>query len=257
MRFNLKNIAVAGLMSSTIAIASLPVVNAAEFGYDGEIGPEFWGSLAEEYSLCSEGIAQSPIDIISGLTTASVLDELKTDYDSTPLEVENNGHTIEVVMAPGSTIKTPSGEYALLQFHFHFESEHTVDGNHSALEAHFVHMNSNGQLAVLGVFIDEGDENTALKTILENAPHDIGINELHDDLDPEDILPDDKVEHYWNYSGSLTTPPCSEGVTWYVAQEHITASREQIEAMATLLHHNNYRPTQALNGRVISDSDED
>ncbi len=214
--------------------------------------------------MCSEGQEQSPINIvsglISGLTTNANLQGLKTKYDSAALNVQNNGHTIQVNMAPGSTIKTPTGRYSLLQFHFHFESEHSVDDAHTALEAHFVHMNKKGQLGVLGVFIKQshdGEENKALKIILANASHEVAIKDLNEELDLENLLPDDDIEDFWHYKGSLTTPPCSEGVKWYVAKKHIHASHTQIETMATLLHHNSYRPTQPLNGRAIYDVKDD
>lgn len=122
-------------------------------------------------------------------------------------------------------------------------------------------MNKNGQLGVLGVFIKpdhRGKKNKALAKILRNAPHDVAINTLSEEIDIEKLLPDDEIENFWHYNGSLTTPPCSEGVEWYVAQQHIHASEEQIEEIAALLHHHNYRPTQDLNGRkVLSSKDDD
>jgi len=256
MMLKFRNLVVTAALSTAITFSSLPLAQATEWGYEGEIGPEFWGGLSPDYVLCSEGQGQSPININSGFTTEAELKKLRTRYDSAALNVQNNGHTIQVNMAPGSNIKTPNGRYSLLQFHFHFESEHTVDDTHAPLEAHFVHMNNDGELVVLGVFISESHENSknkALEIILVNAPHDIAINELDVELELEDLLPDTEVEDYWHYNGSLTTPPCSQGVKWYVAKKHIHASVEQIEAMAALVHDNNYRPTQPLNGRVIND----
>ena len=252
--FKIGVVSLALVMTSSAFAASVP------WGYEGEEGPEFWGDLSPEYALCKTGKEQSPIDFISGTERTRKLDELKTDYESDALNVQNNGHTIQINMAPGSTIKTPTGKYQLLQFHFHYMSEHTIDGAHTALEAHFVHMNSDGQLAVLGVLIEpdhSGKENEALATILHNAPHEIATNNLSVELDIEDILPSEEVESFWHYNGSLTTPPCSEGVKWYVAQKHIYASEEQIEEMAALVHHHNYRPTQALNGRKVKSAKHD
>ena len=243
-------------MSSTVFAAG-----DVHWGYEGHEGPEFWGDLSTAYELCKTGKEQSPIDFISGTEKIRKLDELETDYESDALNVQNNGHTIQVNMAPGSTIETPTGEYQLLQFHFHYKSEHTIDGAHTALEAHFVHMNKDGQLGVLGVFIKpdhSGHENEALATILHGAPHKVAIRKLSKELDIEKLLPSEEIEKFWHYNGSLTTPPCSEGVKWYVAQQHIHASEEQIEEMAALLHHHNYRPTQDLNGRkVLSSKDDD
>ena len=251
-----------GLVSLAIAMSSSIFAAEVHWDYDdsGLSGPSNWGTLSEEFALCGTGKAQSPINFISGTEVAAELKKLKTDYDSDTLNVQNNGHTIQVNMAPGSNIKTPTGKYALLQFHFHFKSEHTVDGVHAGLEAHFVHMNKNGELGVLGVFIDEahnGKENEALATILRNAPHDLAINPLSTHIDIEDLLPDEKIKHFWHYNGSLTTPPCSEGVKWYVAQKRVHASAEQIEEMAALVHHKNNRPVQAINGRVIKTSTDD
>ncbi len=257
-----KNIIRTGLMSLAIAMSATVFSAEVHWDYDdtGTAGPSNWGNLSPDFALCGTGQAQSPINFISGTEVTAELKKLKTDYDSDGLNVQNNGHTIQVNVAPGSTIKTPTGKYALLQYHFHFKSEHTVDGVHAGLEAHFVHMNKKGKLGVLGVFVEEdpeGKENEALKTILENAPHDIAKNTLTEEIDVEALLPDEKIEHFWHYTGSLTTPPCSEGVKWYVAQKHIYASAEQIEEMAALVHHKNNRPTQAINGRVILSSQDD
>ncbi len=249
-----------GVVSLAITMTTGVFAASVPWGYEGEEGPEFWGDLSPAYELCKTGKEQSPIDFISGTAKISKLDEIKTDYESDALNVQNNGHTIQINMAPGSTIKTPTGKYQLLQFHFHYKSEHTVDGTHSDLEAHFVHMNKNGQLGVLGVFIQpnhSGKENEGLATILQYAPHDVATNSLSVELEIEDILPSEEIKNFWHYNGSLTTPPCSEGVKWYVAQKNIYASEEQIEKMAALVHHHNYRPTQELNGRKIKSAKHD
>lgn len=249
-----------GLVSLAIAISSTAFAAPVPWGYVGEEGPEFWGELSPAYALCGTGKEQSPIDFISGTAVSAKLKELETDYESDPLNVQNNGHTIQINVAPGSEIKTPTGKYQLLQYHFHYKSEHTINGVHAGLEAHFVHMNSDGQLSVLGVFIEEdpqGKANKALTTILENAPVVVATNSLSEEIDVEKLLPNEEVKNYWHYNGSLTTPPCSEGVKWYIAQKNITASAEQIEEMAALVHHNNYRPVQAINGRTIKSVQDD
>lgn len=246
-----KTILKSALISAAIAISGATLAAPVPWGYEGAEGPEFWGSLSPDYALCGTGKEQSPIDFISGTAIAANLSELKTDYDSNPLNVQNNGHTIQINVAPGGTISTPTGQYQLLQYHFHYKSEHTVDGAHAGLEAHFVHMNGAGQLSVLGVFIEEGKSNEALETILENAPDDVAVNTLSEEIEVEALLPDEDIEHFWHYDGSLTTPPCTEGVKWYVAQKNIVASAEQIEKMAELVHHNNYRPIQPVNDRAI------
>ena len=253
--FKLSLVSLAIAMSSTVFAAG-----DVHWGYEGHEGLEFWGDLSQAYESCKTGTEQSPIDFVSGTEKLRKLDELDTDYESSALNVQNNGHTIQVNMAPGSTIDTPTGEYQLLQFHFHYKSEHTIDGAHTALEAHFVHMNKDGQLGVLGVFIKpdhSGHENEALETILRTAPNKVATRVLSKELDLGDMLPSEEIENFWHYDGSLTTPPCSEGVKWYVAQKHIHASEEQIEKMAALVHHHNYRPNQALNGRKVLSSKDD
>lgn len=255
------NILKTGLVSIALVLSfSTFASGGAHWTYEGSEGPEFWGELSEDYALCATGKEQSPIDFISGTAVDVKLNEIKTKYESAALNVQNNGHTIQVNMAPGSTVRTPTGVYQLLQFHFHFNSEHTVDGAHSALEVHFVHMNNKGQLGVLGVFIEpneRGRENKALATILHNAPHDAATNILSEEINIEKLLPDTELDKFWHYNGSLTTPPCSEGVKWYVAKKHIYASEEQIEEMAALVHHHNYRPTQNLNGRTVQSAHDD
>ncbi len=255
-----KHILKSGLMAIAISISGSSFAAPVPWGYEGAEGSEFWGELSPAYALCGTGKEQSPIDFIAGTAVNAKLSEIKTDYESSPLNVQNNGHTIQINVAPGSMIKTPTGDYQLLQYHFHYKSEHTVNGAHSGLEAHFVHMNGAGQLSVLGVFVEEdpeGKANEALKTILENAPDVIAINALTEEIEVEALLPDEEIEHFWHYNGSLTTPPCSEGIKWYIAQKNIVASAEQIEEMAALVHHNNYRQTQPVNGRVIKTSEDD
>lgn len=222
------------------------------WSYTGETGPEYWAELCHGFSPCG-GDTQSPINI-TGASENSLLHPISFNYLTTKVEIENNGHAIEFICDQGSTLTISGTEYELLQFHYHGLSEHTVEGQHYPLEIHFVNKASDLNLAVIGLFIEEGAENKLLSDFLSNFPHEEGIYEDHQEvIDLSGLLPDNKS--YYNYSGSLTTPPCSEVVNWYVLKNTVTASAEQISEFQSILH-NNYRPVQKLNGRVISSYDE-
>jgi carbonic anhydrase len=222
-------------------------------------GAEAWGSLMEPGS---DALAfpdcnlsqQSPIDVPR---RAPVSTELRLDYRPTPLVVVNNGHTVEVTYAPGSTLSFDGKTYALRQFHFHSPSEHLVHGQDSPLEAHFVHQAADGELAVIGVLIEAGSPNAAFEQVLDVMPVHEGRVHSSDVIDAAGFMPAD-LAHY-AYDGSLTTPPCSEGVRWKLLRQPITASEEQIARFRALpaLNHDgvftgNARPVQPLNGRLGS-----
>jgi len=233
------------------------------YGQDCTLTPDAWG-LVEHGEACGEGHAQSPIDIVtSDVQPGSV----GLDYALTGdiAEYLNNGHAVTVYpLGRSITVTDANGDtttYNLLQFHFHTLSEHTVDGEHRAMEMHLVHSDGD-KLAVLGVFIEEGEENEVLEQIFAHLPHAAG----HGDEVPaallakvtnnyEKLLPKERA--FWSYSGSLTTPPCSEIVTWVVFKEPITMSAEQIEAYRDLfeeggVRYDTNRPTMPLNGRPVT-----
>jgi carbonic anhydrase len=226
------------------------------WSYEGATGPEHWAELDPDCD-CGKGKAQSPVD----LTQASVKagKSLQLDYGTTSLKVSHhghatgvldNGHTIQVSVDVGSTISIGGRTYGLKQFHFHTPSEHTVDGKHLPMELHFVHQSSDGKLAVLGVLFVEGASNPNLAKLIANFPAGPGQT-THPSAEKLDIsihLPVDRT--VYSYAGSLTTPPCSEGVSWMVFREPVAASREQLSAFSTRLRKNN-RPVQPLNGRVV------
>lgn len=218
------------------------------WSYEGTTGPDHWADLSPDYRLAAAGKRQSPIDLTDGEAPTS--GSLAIDYQSTTLEIVNNGHTVQVNYAPGSTITIGSGTFGLAQFHFHSPSEHTIDGSHLPMEMHLVHANAAGELAVLGVFLKEGRHNPALARIWEHLPTRSGESRSVEDvtLIASDLLPADLSRHV--YSGSLTTPPCSEGVSWMVLHTPIEASAAQIQAFRALYHGNN-RPTQPLHGRSV------
>lgn len=219
------------------------------FSYSGETGPSNWGSLVEEWSACRDGIEQSPIDI-AGATENADLPELVIDYHATPAKLLNNGHTWQVNYESGSTLTYDGDTYELLQFHFHTPSEHAVDGQRADAELHLVHSNAEGDLAVLGVLVNAGAENAWLATFWDDIPRSEDEVELGYEINAADGLPADRS--YYTYPGSLTTPPCSEIVTWLVLKTPIEASQAQIDAMNSNLG-DNARPLQALNGRTIEE----
>ena len=234
-----------GVSSLNAAIAS---ENGSEWGYVGSGSPENWGDLSSTYSVCKTGLQQSPIDLHSAIDAN--LTTVEVNYQSIPLTVLNNGHTIQVNATPGNNIRLDGEEFELLQFHFHHPSEHKVDGQPYPMELHFVNANSKGELAVLGVFLKEGAENMALKPVWDAMPRRKGNpKEISGTkVDIAKLLPS-KPEIY-RYFGSLTTPPCSEIVKWVVYQEPIEVSSAQIDQFKKIFPLN-ARPTQLLDRRFI------
>ena len=217
------------------------------WGYEGEHGPEHWGSLDPGFAVCSNGREQSPIDLTGAERGA--LSEIVFEYGPSPISILNNGHTIQVDYQAGSGLVLDGARYGLVQFHFHHRSEHTVDGADFPLEMHLVHADADGALAVVGVLVEEGGANEALAPVFRQMPGEAGPAAMVEGtVDAAALLPGRRTT--WRYAGSLTTPPCSEGVSWLVMTEPVTASRGQIEAFKALFPVNN-RPVQPLNGRRL------
>lgn len=216
--------------------------------HKGKDGPENWENLCDNFTDCG-GNSQSPIDIINkDVINGEDLVKPEFNYDKSKVSIVNNGHTVQFNIDGENNVKLNGKNYKLLQFHYHSLSEHTIDGNHSPIEVHFVHKHSDKDFAVIGVMYVEGKENELLKKYLDEFPTSKGEFESEDMIDVLNILPDNKSYYY--YSGSLTTPPCTEIVNWYVLKTPLEASKEQIEKFSNILH-KNYRPIQALNGREI------
>jgi len=235
------------------AISSVVVFGAAQadvhFCYDQpECGPANWGDLAPEFHLCKDGLKQSPINLYHAKETN--IPALQVDYQSTPLTIINNGHTAQVNYASGSVLTVGTKKYRLLQFHFHTPSEHLKDGRTYPLEAHMVHVDDYGNLAVLSLFLKEGDATNAfLKPIFDNLPTTPGSKTIEGvNVNVGNLLPSGR--EYFTYTGSLTTPPCSEGVTWMVLEDSVIVSKAQI-AQFRAIFEGNARPEQPLNGRTI------
>ena len=240
--------------SSSPATAS---TSHAHWSYEGDHGPDHWAVIDPAYARCENGKAQSPIDFTKvGPGTGN---SWKLNYGTTSLHISHheqvsglldNGHTIQVTVEKGSTLTTARNTYQLSQFHFHTPSEHTFDGKHLPMEVHFVHQSTDGTLAVVAVLFAEGPANENLSRLIANFPAAKGQSA---DLPAEKLdlnlqLPAKKAAY--TYMGSLTTPPCSENVEWFVFREPLPASREQLSAFATRLKPNN-RPVQPLNNRTI------
>ncbi len=217
------------------------------WSYGGAGNPTQWGQLNSEFSLCELGRDQSPININDAVKGSPA--NIEFNYKPTPLSVVNNGNTIQVNYQPGSTIKINGEEYELLQFHFHTPSEHTINGKASALEMHLVHRNAKKQLAVVGIMMEKGAANQLIEQIWQHIPTVGKTNIVKSSMiNAANLLPNNKT--FFSYSGSLTTPPCSESVKWNVLTKPIQVSEEQIEAFQSL-YQVNARPVQPVNGRRI------
>lgn len=224
------------------------------WGYEGEDGPEHWG---DAYEKC-KGTSQSPIDIVT--TEATDLVDLAFDYQPDTLELIHNGHTVQVNHHADSFVTIDNVAYKLAQFHFHAPSEHTVNGEKFDAELHLVHtieVESEGKTvvvyAVVGIMIKIGPETPVLSTVWEHLPSEKGPVERFDGImiDPAQLLPSERTT--FRYSGSLTTPPCSEGVHWNLLTTPITMSAEQIAAFSEAIEHPNNRPVQPVNDRPVTE----
>jgi carbonic anhydrase len=222
----------------------------AHWSYQGDAGPQAWSQLKSEFSLCSSGQRQSPIDIRGGL--AVELDPVRFDYQASRFAVVDNGHTVQVNLASGNSIEVAGKRFELVQFHFHRPSEERIDGKQFEMSLHLVHKDEQGRLAVVALLFDKGAAQPMLQRVWNNLP--LEKNEelaARLPLELNALLPADR--RYFTYMGSLTTPPCSEGVQWIVMREPVTASIEQIDLFARM-YPMNARPLQASAGRRIMQS---
>lgn len=236
MKFKILMLALLGTMMSS--------AQAADWGYEGKHGPEHWGKLAPE---CSMGKNQSPIDISDSLKAD--LADLNVNYQGRVTEVTNNGHTLQAKVSGENTFTIDGVEFSLDQFHFHTPSENTINNEHFPLEAHFVNTDTQGNLAVIAVMFNQSESNNIkLQKLLEVASNEEGTNALAEDFKVADLLP--KAGQYYRFNGSLTTPPCSEGVRWFVMKEAGSTSADQISQFEEAMGHNN-RPVQPLNARKV------
>jgi carbonic anhydrase len=226
--------------------------------YEGDGGPAHWGTISPKFASCLSGRAQSPIDIVAPARRAR-FDAVALKFPSASLRIVhhehvadtvNNRHTIQVNYSEGDTLTVGGTAYQLAQYHFHAPSEHTVSGTPFPMEMHLVHTSADGQLAVIGVLIGEGAHNAAFDPIWAHLRTQKGIEHHleHVKVDVDALLPTARTTY--RYDGSLTTPPCTEGVKWLVMTTPIALSKAQIESFTALFHGNN-RPVQSVNGRSV------
>lgn len=225
---------------------------AAKWSYAGSTGPAFWGTLDPSFRLASSGKHQSPIDIPTKTTRVADLPELKFDYRRERIAALNNGHTIQYNDAPGSFLFVGAEKFSLEQFHMHTPSEHTLDGKPFDLEIHFVHKSPSGAVVVVGVLVQSDEKADLDLPLYYDLPEASGeIVAFSGIRNPSDFLP--RSREYFSYSGSFTTPPCTEQVRWIVMTQPIGVQPKCLERFATILKANN-RPVQKLNDRVVERS---
>ena len=224
-----------------------------DWSYAGPKGPARWGKLDKSYALCAQGTAQSPIDIPDGDVRKGDLPPILFNYKQSPLKIVDDGHTVRVDYAPDSWITVAGTRYELVGFHFRHPSEHKVDRKGQDMEVQLVHKSKDGKLAVVAVLLRQGNENALLKTLWSHVPQAKGRENLVDavKISAVGLLPPSK--DYYTYAGSLATPPCTEGVTWFLLKTPVQVSAEQIARFARI-YPMNARPVQPRNDRDIQGS---
>ncbi|HYQ37793.1 MAG TPA: carbonic anhydrase [Pseudomonas sp.] len=245
-----KNLLVRAIAAAGLLLSGLAQASESHWGYAGEHGPEHWGKLASEFATCSAGKNQSPVDLRESAAVKAELPPIELDYRPGGHEVVNNGHTIQVNYQPGSSMIVGGHRYELRQFHFHAPSENVRDGKPYPMEVHFVHADQDGNLAVLGVMYELGGRNGELAKAWEVMPKEAGGKGAPAQLlDARALVPADRA--HFRFTGSLTTPPCSEGVSWFVLKATDQAAPEQVAHFAETIRHDNNRPPQPLNARLV------
>ncbi len=235
----------------TISISQMSFANEEKvhWGYTGKTAPKYWSTLNKKNQLCADGTQQSPIDIRGAVK--AWLPPLQFDYHTRPTEVVNNGHTIQVNIAEGSTLKIQNETFELKQFHFHSSSENRINGHAFPLEVHFVHANKKGDLAVVAMMFEMGLEHAGLAKLWEKMPMKADEHESLTGVFKQNYLLLPQHSDYYYFKGSLTTPPCSEGVQWFVLSQTQTISAPQLQQFRTAMGHPNNRPLQPKYGRKI------
>lgn len=212
----------------TLSVNTCIADNKAHWSYAGKTGPNSWGNLSEEFQTCKLWTSQSPLDIKTSVLEKVKSSSIKTSYKSSAGELVNNGHTIQINLADGGSANLGGKDYKILQCHFHTPSEEKINGKNYPLNVRLVHKSNDGKLGVIGIFIQEGKGNAALKNIFANLPPKEGISPLTTNFDVATLLASSMA--FYHYSGSLTTPPCSEGVSFYILKTPIEMSKAQIDA---------------------------
>ncbi len=219
-----------------------------KWSYKGLTGPEMWGDLEHKFSTCKTGTMQSPINLV--WTKPKKAGSIQFHYKDSDYKLEDNGHTIKASFSPGSKIIIRGEEFELAQFHFHAHSEHSIANKFYPLEAHFVHKNKNGDLAVIGVLFVEGKSNPYLESMWQQFPKEKNRQIASStSFNPLNLIP--TTQTYYHYQGSLTSPPCSENVNWNVFNTPVELSKEQLTHF-NVLYAKNYRPIQSTNKRAVT-----
>lgn len=232
------------------AAANPAVAMHQHWAYEGEGAPANWGKLRDDYATCATGKRQSPIDIREGIKVS--LETIRFDYKPSQFRIVDNGHTLQVTVGEGLALHVMGKRYELIEFHFHRPAEERINGKLYDMVVHLVHKNDEGQLAKIAVLLEKGGEHPLIQTLWNNMPleRDMEVTPA-EPIDLMQLLPQERS--YWTYMGSLTTPPCTEGVLWMVLKQPLQVSADQV-AIFTRLYRNNARPVQPTNGRVIKES---
>jgi len=225
---------------------------AAHWSYSGTTGAEHWGDLSPHFSTCKTGKNQSPINIDNHVVEAN-LAPIQFKYNMlTADKIVNTGHSIQVNLWSGGSIRVDNQVFALKQFHFHTPSENTINGKHAPLEAHFVHLNKAGDIAVVAMLFEPGASDRTLATLVQSMPTESGQSNKLDSNALKNMEGEFKSTDYFRFNGSLTTPPCTEGVRWIVMRKPMSISDSQLLAFQNALKQPNNRPVQALNARIVT-----
>ena len=239
--------------SAPAAPAAAAVHKDIHWSYEGEGAPLNWGKLKADYATCASGQRQSPIAIEDNDTLRGPAEAIQFSYAPSKGTVLNNGHTIQVNVYGENSLTVRGSTYQLLQFHFHHPSEERINGQSYPMVGHFVHRNELGQLAVLAVLLEAGEPNALIQKVWTHMPLDVNdsVRMPPDLIHVGEILPKD--QRYYQYIGSLTTPPCTEGVLWLILKQPVSIGREQLRLFGQL-YANNARPVQPLHGRPVRDA---
>ncbi|MGY4515792.1 carbonic anhydrase family protein [Lysobacter sp. HA18] len=237
--------ALSSLLFGTLAIAAADE-HAPHWGYTGAAGPSHWGQLEPDFATCAHGHSQSPIDLTHAMDAPHT--PIAFDYRDGGYRVVNNGHAIQVDFNPGSHMRVDGTDFTLKQLHFHVPSEHTVNGKRFPMEAHLVHADAQGHLAVVAVLFGKGVSNPWLERVWPYVPAKVdGTTAIATPVSAADLLPANRA--YYRYDGSLTTPPCTEHVRWIVMKQPVAASDAEVALVHRAIGHDNNRPVQLAGTR--------
>ena len=220
----------------------------AHWDYGERLGPNHWADLSPEFTKCRDGHHQSPIDIRH--PQKADLPEIRFAYHPSPLHIIDNGHTIMINYRPGSVISVGGKKYELKQFHFHMPSEETIEGKAFDMSVHLVHSDEQGNLAVVAVLLQQGEDNPLVRELWNDLPQEKGTETIFEtiEIDASRILPAERG--YYTFSGSLTTPPCTENVMWFVLKNPVSVSQAELVQFSQVYRHN-ARPIQPVNDRIV------